>query len=62
MSKYLVYQGQDEKYRWRKETDEGGFIELGPLFETPEEAVAAVQAREPGAVIENRVQAQGGEQ
>lgn len=59
MANFLIYKGPEDKIRWRKETADGQFIEMGGLYATVEEAVAAVQqVASPEDTLDNRVQAQ----
>ena len=54
MAKFIVYQGAEEKYRWRQVDDEGNFLAQADLLDTPQEAIDAVNALSPDAEIDDR--------
>lgn len=54
--KFLIYQGYEEKFRWRQVDDEGNMLAMSSLLDSEEEAIEAVKALNPDAEIENRVE------
>jgi hypothetical protein len=55
MEKVIVYQGYEEKFRWRLIDEDGKFIEHSDLLDTEEEAMVRAKLKFPDLEIENRV-------
>lgn len=56
MSKVIIYQGYEEKFRWRLVDDEGKFVDHSELLETEEEALVRAKLKFPDLEVENRVE------
>lgn len=52
--KYIIYQGANEQFRWRKVDDEGVMLEMSDLLPSREAAVEAVKQLDKKAEVEIR--------
>lgn len=55
MSKFIIYQGYEEKYRWRLVDDEGNMVSQSELLDSVDEAIKGAEKVNPDLEIENRV-------
>lgn len=55
MSKFIIYQGYEEQYRWRLVDDEGNMVSQSELLDSVDEAIKGAEKVNPDLEIENRV-------